>query len=212
MRLGWWAARSRLAAHTAGARRPPRSAAAADEQIERLTRRSIALSDVANQEQARVDATIRRTQSAWEKELERRIAERSGEYLAAVEHLARTRARLADEIHVASWLTRYPEQGPMPRVHDIPQPEELEDQPPRLWTHARSPPRRRDAPNQERTPTRPRRRRAAQRVRRTPQRLFRPRRRTGTRWFQGRTPGAWDAHDKIAAIHASINREKGDAA
>jgi hypothetical protein len=198
--------RGALAAAAAGGEQsPPLAAAAAEVMIEDVNRQAVALVDLIDQEQERVNRTITRQRDSWGKDLKQGIEEAVGEYGAAILNVERARAALVDRITAASWLAYHPDQGPVPPLHYIPQPPELADQPKPSAAHVLNY-LRRDAEN---LPTM-----GAIRVGDDPAKIidgfidrhgwFFAKEGGRRQWMHGRTLGAWDAQDRIAQIEASI--------
>lgn len=117
------------AAAEAGEAAPPSIAEQTEKLIEEKRSLGIAIVDKIDQQQEHASRLIIRHRAAWMKHVEQRISDHVGHYTAVIYELEPARQAVVDDIHAKSWLEHYPEQGPMPRTHEIPQPPELADQP-----------------------------------------------------------------------------------
>lgn len=194
---------ARAIAAADGAPAPASLAEATEKLIAEKNSLAVALVDLIDQEQERAAAIITRNRDKWTRDLDQQITERAGRHIAAVVELEQARGAVTNSVTAKSWLASYPEPGPMPLVHHIPQPEVFEDKPPRPWSQTRDE-LYRDAEN---LPT-------LGGVRVDPatmlnesvdrHRGFAAQVRGRTTWFKGGTPGELDARDRIAQINAEI--------
>jgi len=177
---------------------PPSTEEAPTAEAAKKSRLAIALVDKINQAQGDVTRLITRDREKFTRELHERTAQHAAEYELAISRIEQARARLAEDVIIGAWLENHPNSVPQPNVMQIPQPEELEDQPPRMWPHVLADLRRDAGALPRRGPLVV----SDKNIER--HRAFVAQEGGHNRWFKGGTEVYWDVHDTIARIEAGI--------
>jgi hypothetical protein len=99
---------------------PEPEAAAIEAEVERNAKREAAMTGQILEAQRRVTELVLRSKASWTSDVERQLGDAAAGYRTAIVAIEQARERLVAELHVAAWLTRFPESVGQPQTAFVP--------------------------------------------------------------------------------------------